>query len=40
MSERINAINIRNFVNCSEIEGNIEILSHVFQEHLPDRGNK
>uniref|UniRef100_A0A915D6W2 receptor protein-tyrosine kinase n=1 Tax=Ditylenchus dipsaci TaxID=166011 RepID=A0A915D6W2_9BILA len=36
MTEPINSLNIRNFVNCSEIEGNIEILNHVFEENLPD----
>ncbi|KAI1729731.1 receptor L domain-containing protein [Ditylenchus destructor] len=36
MTDRINSLNIRNFINCSEIEGNIEVLNHVFQEHYPD----
>lgn len=36
LQEPINALNIRLLVNCSEIEGNIELLSHVFEDHLPD----
>lgn len=35
MNEAINSENIRKLVNCSEIEGNLEILSHVFTTHLP-----
>ncbi|KAH7724854.1 TK/EGFR protein kinase [Aphelenchoides avenae] len=36
LKEPLNAVNIRNLVNCSEIDGNIEVLSHVFEEHLSD----
>uniref|UniRef100_A0A183C6L3 receptor protein-tyrosine kinase n=1 Tax=Globodera pallida TaxID=36090 RepID=A0A183C6L3_GLOPA len=31
----INSVNIRELINCTEIEGNIEILNHVFSEHIP-----
>lgn len=31
----IDSQNIHQLVNCSEIEGNIEILNHVFKAHLP-----
>jgi len=27
-------LNIRRFVNCTEIEGNIELLNHVFDKHI------
>lgn len=35
LDEPLNADNIRTLVNCSEIEGNIEILGYAFHEHLP-----
>lgn len=36
LNQRIDAITIRDLVNCTRIEGNIEILNHVFTEHFPD----
>ncbi|CAD5205875.1 unnamed protein product [Bursaphelenchus okinawaensis] len=35
LNEPINSHNIKQLVNCSEIEGNIEVLNHVFSPHLP-----
>ena len=35
LDEPLNADNIRTLANCSEIEGNIEILGYAFEEHLP-----
>ncbi|KAL3085401.1 hypothetical protein niasHT_033630 [Heterodera trifolii] len=35
LDEPINSVNIRQLINCTEIEGNIEILNHAFSEHMP-----
>lgn len=36
VSGRIDAIAIKKLVNCTEIDGNIELLNHVFVKHAPE----
>lgn len=36
VDNKIDAVTIRQLINCTKIEGNIEILNHVFSEHAPD----
>lgn len=36
MGKKIDAITIKELINCTEIDGNIVLLKHVFEEHAPD----
>lgn len=36
LNEPINSMNVQELVSCFEIDGNIVILNHVFDEHIPD----